>query len=73
MLVPRSCPGSRSQTNTIMSALEEKDWPGSPEEAGRPDVGTPVPMKMQLFSTWEVRKVPANCVSRYTHEQANCI
>ena len=23
-----------------------------------------VPTKMQLFSTWEVRKIPANCVSR---------
>lgn len=26
--------------------------------------GSSVPMKMQMFSTWEVRKVPANCVSR---------
>ena len=26
--------------------------------------GGSVPMKMQMFSTWEVRKVPANCVSR---------
>ncbi len=32
-----------------------------PAESGDPTV----PMRMQMFSTWEVRKVPANCVSRY--------
>ena len=33
-----------------------------PEEGGPESLQ---PMHMQLFSTWEVRKVPVNCVPRY--------
>lgn len=53
---------------------EEKDSPGSasfivPDDPHHlePDDGGPgsqQPMHMQLFSTWEVRKAPVNCVPR---------
>ena len=43
---------------------DEKDSPGHPEEPAATGAEASVPMQMQLFSTWEVRKVPANCVSR---------
>ena len=52
---------------------EEKDGPTvSQSEEALPSSGAPA-VPMQLFSTWEVRKVPANCVSRYSfdHNQAN--
>lgn len=43
---------------------DEKDSPGHPEEPLTATSEASMPMRMQLFSTWEVRKVPANCVSR---------
>lgn len=42
---------------------EERDSGGGAEEA-RPASENVMPMQMQLFSAWEARKVPANCVSR---------
>lgn len=42
---------------------DEKDSPGQYEEREERE-GEALPVQMQLFSTWEVRKVPANCVSR---------
>ena len=40
---------------------------GSPPVAGQVSgVGESVPMQMKLLSTWEVRKMPANCVCRYS-------
>lgn len=55
---------------------EEKDSPGvfagvlgdgDPQqmEAEEGGPGSHQPMHMQLFSTWEVRKTPVNCVPRY--------
>ena len=41
---------------------EERDLGGGEEAQAAGDDA--VQTKMQLFSTWEVRKVPANCVSR---------
>ena len=32
---------------------------------GAATTGDSVPMQMKLLSTWEVRKMPANCVCRY--------
>ncbi len=58
---------------------EEKDLavyaPGSvPDsdhvEAEEGGPGSHQPMHMQLFSTWEVRKAPVNCVPRYVVKQA---
>ena len=43
--------------------VTDSDHP-EPEEGGSDSLQ---PMHMQLFSTWEVRKVPVNCVPRYTH------
>lgn len=49
---------------------DEKDSPGVVTdsdhhlEADEGGPGSLQPMHMQLFSTWEVRKVPVNCVPR---------
>ena len=48
---------------------DEKDSPGHPEEPTATGAEASVPMQMQLFSTWEVRKVPANCVSRFVQKK----
>ena len=47
--------------------LEENTF-GSPPmgQVGGPSAGESVPMQMKLLSTWEVRKMPANCVCRYS-------
>lgn len=37
---------------------------GGPSSAA---AGDSVPMQMKLLSTWEVRKMPANCVCRYSN------
>ena len=33
-------------------------------QVGPTSTGDSVPMQMKLLSTWEVRKMPANCVCR---------
>lgn len=46
-----------------------KESPGVGADAENPEAeeggpGSLQPMHMQLFSTWEVRKAPVNCVPR---------
>ena len=36
-------------------------------QVGGAAAGDSVPMQMKLLSTWEVRKMPANCVCRYSN------
>ena len=46
---------------------DEKDSPGVVTDSDCLDemgLGSPQPMYMQLFSTWDVRKAPVNCVPR---------
>lgn len=52
---------------------DEKDSPGHPEEPTATGAEASVPMQMQLFSTWEVRKVPANCVSRFVQRKGGTV
>lgn len=52
---------ARRSAYYVMS--DEKESPGQVEESPE-GAGVALPMQMQLLSTWEVRKVPANCVSR---------
>ena len=49
---------------------DDKESPGILVDSDGPEAddggpGSLQPMHMQLFSTWEVRKVPVNCVPRY--------
>lgn len=43
---------------------------GSPLMGQVTGAGESVPVQMKLLSTWEVRKMPPNCVCRYTYVQA---
>ena len=42
----------------------DRESPSHAQSDDFPEGAGAVPMRMQMFSTWEVRKVPANCVSR---------
>lgn len=53
-----SDPGKESPAG--LGTLIEADYP-EPDEGGP---GSQQPMHMQLFSTWEVRKAPVNCIPR---------
>ena len=39
--------------------------PSVGQVGGAAGAGDSMPMQMKLLSTWEVRKMPANCVCRY--------
>lgn len=41
------------------------------QDTGEEEVGedaTPLPTQMQLLSTWEVKRMPHNCVTRCTRD-----
>ncbi len=60
------------ETNKIKKMSEERAERHSTDRLESPlhttgedfPEGGIVPMRMQMLSTWEVRKVPPNCVSR---------
>ncbi len=56
MSVSEAANAGANEVGSITLTTVDYDLPES--------AGAAVPMRMQMFSTWEVRKVPANCVSR---------